>query len=95
MRLDKWLKVSRLIKRRTVAQMACDQGRVYVNDRPAKSSLTIKTGDIVHLELGSRAVTVRVLAVPTGAVPAQDASSLYELLEELKRQAEVLEWLEE
>ena len=94
MRLDKWLKVSRLIKRRTVAQMACDQGRVYVNERPAKSSLVLKTEDIVHLELGSRAVTVKVVAIPQGAVPAQDASSLYEVLEELRRQAEVLEWLE-
>lgn len=94
MRLDKWLKVSRLIKRRSVAQMACDQGRVYVNERPAKSSLVLKAEDIVHLELGSRAVTVKVVAVPEGAVPAQDASSLYEVLEELRRQAEVLEWLE-
>lgn len=95
MRLDKWLKVSRLIKRRTVAQMACDQNRVYVNDRPAKSGLVVKIGDLVHLELGSRALTVKVLTVPKGAVPAQDASSLYELLEEIRRQAEVLEWLEE
>ncbi|MCC6977408.1 MAG: RNA-binding S4 domain-containing protein [Candidatus Melainabacteria bacterium] len=95
MRLDKWLKVSRLIKRRTVAQMACDQNRVYVNDRPAKSGLVVKVGDLVHLELGSRALTVKVLTVPKGAVPAQDASSLYELLEEIRRQAEVLEWLEE
>ncbi|MBA3855951.1 MAG: RNA-binding protein [Cyanobacteria bacterium PR.3.49] len=95
MRLDKWLKVSRLIKRRTVAQMACDQNRVYVNDRPAKSSLVVKAGDMVHLELGSRALTVKVLTVPGGAVPAQDASSLYELIEEIRRQAEVLEWLEE
>lgn len=95
MRLDKWLKVSRLIKRRTVAQMACDQNRVYVNDRPAKSSLTLKDGDLVHLELGSRAVTVKVITVPTGSVPAQDASLLYEMIEEIKRQAEVLEWLEE
>ncbi len=95
MRLDKWLKVSRLIKRRTVAQMACDQNRVYVNDRPAKSSLTLKDGDLVHLELGSRAVTVKVLTVPTGSVPAQNASSLYEMIDEIKRQAEVLEWLEE
>lgn len=78
-----------------MAQMACDQGRVYVNERPAKSSATLKAGDIVHLELGSRAVTVKVLTVPAGAVPAQDASSLYEMLEELRRQAEVLEWLEE
>lgn len=95
MRLDKWLKVSRLIKRRTVAQMACDQNRVYVNDRPARSGLVVKVGDLVHLELGSRALTVKVLSVPAGAVPAQDASSLYELLEEIRRQAEVLEWLEE
>jgi ribosomal 50S subunit-recycling heat shock protein len=95
MRLDKWLKVSRLIKRRTVAQMACDQNRVYVNDRPAKSGLVVKIGDLVHLELGSRALTVKILTVPKGAVPAQDASSLYELLEEIRRQAEVLEWLEE
>ncbi len=95
MRLDKWLKVSRLIKRRTVAQMACDQNRVYVNERPAKSSLVLKEGDLVHLELGSRAVTVKVSRVPQGAVAAQDASSLYEMVEELRRQAEVLEWLEE
>ncbi|HEY9784695.1 MAG TPA: RNA-binding S4 domain-containing protein [Candidatus Obscuribacterales bacterium] len=95
MRLDKWLKVSRLIKRRTVAQMACDQGRVYVNDRPAKSATEVKQGDKVHLELGSRAVTVTVVIVPPGAVPAQDASSLYELTEEIRRQPEVLEWLEE
>lgn len=95
MRLDKWLKVSRLIKRRTVAQMACDQNRVYVNERPAKSSLTLKEGDLVHLELGSRAVTVKVSRVPQGSVAAQDASSLYEMVEELRRQAEVLEWLEE
>lgn len=74
--------------------MACDQGRVYVNDRPAKSSLVLKIDDVVHLELGSRAVTVKVLAVPEGTVPAQDASTLYEVLEELRRQAEVLEWLE-
>lgn len=74
--------------------MACDQGRVYVNDRPAKSSLVLKIDDVVHLELGSRAVTVKVLAVPEGAVPAQDASTLYEVMEELRRQAEVLEWLE-
>ena len=95
MRLDKWLKVSRLIKRRTVAQMACDQNRVYVNDRPAKSSLVVKVNDMVHLELGARALTVKVLTVPGGAVPAQDASSLYELIEEIRRPAEVLEWLEE
>ncbi|MGH9551155.1 MAG: RNA-binding S4 domain-containing protein [Terriglobales bacterium] len=92
-RIDKWLKVSRLIKRRTIAQMACDQGRVFVNDRPAKSAVELKTGDRVHLELGSRALTVAVARVPDGAVPAQDASTLYEIVEEIRRPAEVLEWM--
>jgi len=91
-RLDKWLKVSRLIKRRTVAQMACDQGRVYVNERPAKPALELKIGDKVHIELGTRALTVEVSQVPTGAVAAQDASSLYKLVEEIRRKAEVLDW---
>lgn len=94
MRLDKWLKTSRIIKRRTVAQMACDQGRVYVNDKPAKSATTLKEGDNVHLELGSRALTVKVLLLPLKAVPAQDAASLYEITEEIRRPHEVLEWLE-
>jgi ribosomal 50S subunit-recycling heat shock protein len=93
MRLDKWLKVSRLIKRRTVAQMACDQGRVYVNDRIAKSATELKEGDQVHLELGSRALTVRVLNVPEGNVPIQKAVTLYDVVEELRRAPEVLEWL--
>ncbi len=93
MRLDKWLKVSRLIKRRTVAQMACDQGRVYVNDRVAKPGHELKTGDKVHLELGSRAITVEVAEVPHKAVAAQEASKLYTILEEIRRPPEVLEWL--
>lgn len=93
MRLDKWLKVSRLIKRRTVAQMACEQGRVYVNEKPAKSSLTIKEGDAVHIELGSRALTIKVLEVPLKTPPAKLASTLYEVVEEIKRPPEVLEWL--
>jgi ribosomal 50S subunit-recycling heat shock protein len=94
-RLDKWLKVSRLIKRRTVAQMACDQHRVFINDKIAKSATVIKPGDKVHLELGSRAITASVLIVPKGAVPAQDASKLYEITEEIRRAPEVLEWLAE
>ncbi len=93
MRLDKWLKVSRLIKRRTVAQMACEQNRVFVNDRIAKSSVELKPGDKVHLELGSRALTVKVESVPTGNVAAQSASELYEILEEIRRPPEILEWM--
>ncbi|HEY9868483.1 MAG TPA: RNA-binding S4 domain-containing protein [Candidatus Obscuribacterales bacterium] len=92
MRLDKWLKVARLLKRRTVAQMACEQSRVFVNDRPAKSALEVKVGDRVHLELGSRALTVEVLRVPDKAVPAQDAAGLYTIIEEIRRPPEVLEW---
>jgi ribosomal 50S subunit-recycling heat shock protein len=95
MRLDKWLKVSRLIKRRTIAQMACEQGRVYVNDRPGKSSTELKLNDKVHLELGSKALTVIVLLLPLKNVAAQDASSLYEIVEEIRRPPEVLEWLSE
>ncbi len=91
MRLDKWLKVSRLIKRRTVAQMACDQGRVFVNDRAAKPALEIKPGDKVHLELGRRALTVEVITVPQGAVSAQDAATLYKVTEEIRRAAENLD----
>lgn len=63
MRLDKYLKVSRLIKRRTVANEACDAGRVPVNDKPAKASVQVKTGDTVEIQFGSRNVKVEVLEV--------------------------------
>ena len=63
MRLDKYLKVSRLIKRRTVANEACDAGRVLVNDKPAKASGQVKTGDTVEIQFGSRNVKVEVLEV--------------------------------
>ena len=63
MRLDKYLKVSRLIKRRTVANEACDAGRVLVNYKPAKASVQVKTGDTVEIQFGSRNVKVEVLEV--------------------------------
>ena len=63
MRLDKYLKVSRLIKRRTVANEACDAGRVLVNDKPAKASVQVKTGDTVEIQFGSRNVKAEVLEV--------------------------------
>lgn len=63
MRLDKYLKVSRLIKRRTVANEACDAGRVLVNDKSAKASVQVKTGDTVEIQFGSRNVKVEVLEV--------------------------------
>ncbi len=60
MRLDKFLKVSRLIKRRTVANEACDAGRVLVNGKVAKASLNVKVGDIIEIQFGTRTVKVRV-----------------------------------
>lgn len=63
MRLDKFLKVSRLIKRRTVANEACDAGRVLVNDKPAKAFLNVKTGDIIEIQFGAKAVRAEVLDV--------------------------------
>lgn len=63
MRLDKFLKVSRLIKRRTVANEACDAGRVTVNGKPAKASVKVKVGDIIEISFGNRQVKVEVLGL--------------------------------
>ncbi len=79
MRLDKFLKVSRLIKRRTVANEACDAGRVLVNGRPAKASLSVKTGDILEIQFGERAVKVEILDVAE-TVRKDDAKELYRYL---------------
>lgn len=79
MRLDKWLKLSRVIKRRTVANEVCDQGRVSLNGRPAKASTEVKPGDRLEVLFGHKTVAITVLAVPAGSVPAKDASSLYRL----------------
>jgi len=79
MRLDKYLKVSRLIKRRTVANEACDTGRIMVNGRVAKASCDIKVGDRIELQFGSRTLAVEVLAVAE-AVRKDDASAMYKEL---------------
>ncbi len=79
MRLDKYLKVSRLIKRRTVANEACDAGKVLVNDKSARASYDVKVGDVISLTLGARQLTVRVTAVQE-TVAKNDAAMLYELL---------------
>jgi ribosomal 50S subunit-recycling heat shock protein len=63
MRLDKFLKVSRLIKRRTVANEACDAGRVTVNGKPAKASAQVKTGDVLEIQFGTRTVKAEVLGI--------------------------------
>ena len=76
MRLDKFLKVSRLIKRRTVANEACDAGRVLVNDKPAKASVSVKTGDIIEIQVGGEAVKVEVLDVQE-TVKKDEAKELY------------------
>jgi len=79
MRLDKFLKVSRLIKRRTVANEACDAGRVLVNDKVAKASVNVKTGDIIEIQFGTKAVRVEVLDVQE-TVRKDEAKELYKYL---------------
>lgn len=80
MRLDKFLKVSRLVKRRTVAQEICDAGRVFVNDRVAKSSTSIKIGDLIELRFGNQEpIRVRVIEIKENA-RKEEASSLYEIV---------------
>ena len=79
MRLDKFLKVSRLIKRRTVANEACDAGRVLVNDKTAKASVQVKAGDTIEIQFGSRNVKVEVLDVKE-TVKKEDVEKLYRYL---------------
>ena len=79
MRLDKFLKVSRLIKSRTVANEACDAGRVLVNDKPAKASLNVKTGDIIEIQFGAKAVRAEVLDVQE-TVKKDEAKELFRYL---------------
>ena len=76
MRLDKYLKVSRLIKRRTVANEACDAGRVTANGRPVKASYDVKVGDILEIKFGEKAVKLEVLVV-TDNVGKNDAAAMY------------------
>jgi ribosomal 50S subunit-recycling heat shock protein len=79
MRLDKYLKVSRLIKRRTVANEACDAGRVLINDRPAKASANVKAGDVITIQFGNKEVKVEVLDVQE-TVRKEEAKELFRYL---------------
>ena len=79
MRLDKYLKVSRIIKRRTVANEACDQGRVTVNGKVAKAAANVEVGDVIELALGGRTVKAEITSVAEHAVKA-DAATMYRLL---------------
>ena len=76
MRLDKYLKVSRLIKRRTVANEACDAGRVSINDKPAKASSTVKVGDVIEIQFGTRTVKVEVTSIAE-TVKKDEAKDIY------------------
>lgn len=79
MRLDKFLKNSRLIKRRTIANEACDAGKVTVNGKVARASYDVKEGDVLGIQLGAKLVTVRVLVVSEHATKA-DAAAMYEVV---------------
>ncbi len=79
MRLDKYLKVTRLIKRRTVANEACDAGRIFVNDKPARASYDVKVGDIIEIRLSQTPLKARVLSVSEYATK-ETASQQYEII---------------
>ncbi len=78
-RLDKWLKVSRIMKRRTVANEACDNGRVTANGRPVKASYDVKVGDVLELKFGEKLIRVEVLST-ADIVGKADASAMYQEL---------------
>ena len=79
MRLDKYLKVSRLIKRRTVANEACDAGRVLLNDKVARASADVKAGDVITIQFGNKEVKVKVLSVQE-TVRKEAAKEMFEYL---------------
>lgn len=81
MRLDKYLKVSRIIKRRSIANEACTKERVIVNGKEAKPSKEIKKGDVCEIKFGNNAFRFRILEVPEGNVPKDSSAMLYEVLE--------------
>ena len=79
MRLDKYLKVSRLIKRRTVANEACDAGRVMVNNKVAKASVDVKVGDVIEIAFGQKSVKVRVMDIQD-TTKKDEAKDLFEYI---------------
>ena len=82
MRLDKYLKVSRLIKRRTVANEACDAGKVLVNGKPARASYDVKIADEIIVSLGARSLRVQVVSIQE-TIGKNDASMLYRILPDI------------
>jgi ribosomal 50S subunit-recycling heat shock protein len=90
MRLDQYLRASRLVLRRTVAQELCEAGAVHVNGSPARSSRMVREGDEITIRRRERALTVRVLAVPeTKQVSRAEAASLYEIISDIRTSDEV------
>lgn len=89
MRLDKFLKVSRLIKRRTVAKEVCEAGRLEVNGRPAKAGHEVKIGDTLKISLGNRRLTVKIAEIKE-TIRANEAETLYEIIEDTKIKQEDL-----
>lgn len=85
MRLDKYLKVSRLIKRRTVANEVTSQGRIFINDKVAKPSNSVKEGDEIRLEYYNKTVIAKIIKVPAGNVSIQEAKDLYEIIKETNK----------
>ena len=80
MRLDKYLKVSRMIKRRTIANEACDAGRVSVNGKPARASYEVKIDDVIEISFGSRAVKAQVTGL-SETVRKDDAANMYKIID--------------
>ena len=83
MRLDKFLKVSRVIKRRTIAAEACDRQRVLVNGNPSKAGKDLKAGDIIEVRFGTNTLKIKVLQL-SETVRKEDAAAMYEILEETR-----------
>ncbi len=81
MRIDKFLKNSRLIKRRTIAKEACDQGRIFVNEKAAKAGLEVKEGDIVRIEFGNNSLTVKVIEL-CESCKKEAATGMYEIIQQ-------------
>jgi ribosomal 50S subunit-recycling heat shock protein len=86
MRLDKFLKVSRLIKRRTVANDVSDQGRVLINGLPAKPAKQLKVGDKITIVYAGGETIVEILTVPSGNVSVQEAPNLYKVISDFRRE---------
>lgn len=87
MRLDKFLKVSRIIKRRTVAKEICDGGKISINDRPAKAGSIVKVGDTLTLDMGTRHLKVEIISIAEN-VRVEQAKDLYKVLEDVRIKTE-------